>query len=605
VLPRLLVIAVFLGLVSAAPAAATLPESGAQLPRSGAQLPKSTAQLPKSTAQLQEQTLLMPGVTYERRVEFTLHGPVVLNVITAPRPDGSLYKLEPLLSNGAIVATDRLSAIERSMASEGTVAAVNGDYFNADPGDLKGVLIRDGVLDSPPTRDRSSAGVAADGALEVARVAFAGIWKGTGQRRATTINQNPSLAGVSLYTPDWGPTTPPESGAVTEAVIPALPPTRPNRDLSGTVSQLGTAGGVSIPPGGAVLVARGSQAPILAREAPPGTALFLRMSLTPDWSGMVSAIGGGPLLVQDGKPIFRADEAIAGSLLNPRASRSAVGQLADGRIVLVTVDGGVRGYSVGMTNFELALALRGLGAVSAMALGSGPSASMVFDGTVLSRLRSPAEPQIADALGVVYTGVYVPPLPSDVISPNGDGVDDTLQLSYRLVRPATVSAAVVGNGTRQTLDSGAEQPGDHTFTFTGTGAGGAALTEGAYTFTVTATDDQGRTSTAERQFALNDTLASLSADPAAVKLSASSRSALVAAFTLSRPAQVLATIETRSGIVIRTLVTSNMQAGMQRLVWDGRNATGSLAYGGAYLVRVRATNAIGEVELTQPFTARR
>jgi hypothetical protein len=139
-------------------------------------------------AQLREQRELMPGVTYERRVEFTLHGPVVLNVITAPRPDGSLYRLEPLLSNNAVVATDRLTTMEKAMASEGTVAAVNGDYFNANPGAPKGVLIRGGVLDSPPNRNRSSAGVGADGALQIARVAFAGIWKGTGQRRATTIN---------------------------------------------------------------------------------------------------------------------------------------------------------------------------------------------------------------------------------------------------------------------------------------------------------------------------------------------------------------------------------------------------------------------------------
>src|SRR5438046_1218594 len=50
-------------------------------------------------------TLLAPGITYERQVEFTPHGPVVLHVITAPKPDGSLYRLLPVLSNNAIVAT--------------------------------------------------------------------------------------------------------------------------------------------------------------------------------------------------------------------------------------------------------------------------------------------------------------------------------------------------------------------------------------------------------------------------------------------------------------------------------------------------------------------
>ena len=31
-------------------------------------------------------TVLMPGVTYQKRIEFTAHGPVVLHVLTAPKP---------------------------------------------------------------------------------------------------------------------------------------------------------------------------------------------------------------------------------------------------------------------------------------------------------------------------------------------------------------------------------------------------------------------------------------------------------------------------------------------------------------------------------------
>ena len=41
----------------------------------------------------------MPGVTYERNVEFTLHGPVVVHVVAGPRPTG-LYSLEPVMARG-------------------------------------------------------------------------------------------------------------------------------------------------------------------------------------------------------------------------------------------------------------------------------------------------------------------------------------------------------------------------------------------------------------------------------------------------------------------------------------------------------------------------
>jgi hypothetical protein len=46
------------------------------------------------------------------------------------------------------------------------------------------------------------------------------------------------------------------------------------------------------------------------------------------------------------------------------------------------------GYSVGLTNFELAQALVRLGAVTGMALDSGGSTTMAFDGTLLNRPRT-------------------------------------------------------------------------------------------------------------------------------------------------------------------------------------------------------------------------
>jgi hypothetical protein len=550
-------------------------------------------------------TLLMPGATYERRVEFTPHGPVVLNVITAPRPDGSLYRLEPLLSNNAVVATDKLTSIEKQLAPQATIAAVNADYYGSNPGDPRGILIRGGVLDSPPAEGRSSLGIQPDGTLRVARVTFAGIWRGTGQRRALTIDE-PSTAGpVTLYTPAWGPTTPPEQN-VLEDVIPSLAPTRPNTDITGTVGSVANAGGVPIPPGGAVLVARSSQVPIVQREAPTGQSVFFRMTLTPDWSGMTGAIGGGPLLVQNGRPVFRANESIGAALLNPRTSRSAIGQLPDGRIVLATADGGTPGYSVGMTNFELALAMQQLGAVTAMALGSGQQATMAFDGGLLSKPSGRAEGQVSDAIGILYTGVYAPP-PSDLVfSPNGDGVAETETLAYKLVTPATVNAVVTGGGATTTLDFGHRDAGVHTFSFSGKRSDGSALPEGGYRFLVTARDDRGRTSTAERHFAINNTLAALAVAPAQVQLRRGRpRSVLLATFTLAEPATISATIETRGGIVIDTLATGGRAPGPQRLLWNGRTAAGTLAFGGAYQVHVRAGNAIGRVDLTAPFTARR
>lgn len=551
-------------------------------------------------AQTSAPTLLMPGVTYQRQVEFTSRGPVVLDVVTAPKPDGSLYTLGPALAHNAILGTEPLTGIEKDASSAATVVGVNGDFF-AGSGPPTGIVMRDNALDAAPISSRSSLGIGPDGTLTVATVAFDGTWRGTGQRRQLDLNDKPVSGHTTLYTSAWGATTPAESAGVVADVIASLPPLQPNHVITGVVTEQDGTGGIPIPPGGAVLVARGAQASHLGAEAPTGTTIEIRPTLTPNWSGELAAIGGGPLLVTGGKAVFRADEAFDDSVLNVRGARSAVGQLRDGRILLVTVEGGGAAYSAGMTNYELANAMVQLGAVTAMGLGSGTPAGMAFDGTLLTRPSTKVEPSIADALLLSYTGVYAAPPTTDVISPNGDGVDDTDMFTYKLVSPSQVTATLTGpSGQQLMLAQDAEQPGLHSVTWNG-----QPNVEGTWRFVVTATDASGRTTTAERDVLLDNTLAGLQVTPPAGRLSAKAKSVVTAAFQLTHPATVTATIETRTGIVLATLVHARLQPGAQSLPWNGRLWTGGLAFTGAYQVHVVATNSIGTVSVVAPFVARR
>lgn len=533
-------------------------------------------------------TLLVPGVSYSREVEFTPRGPVVVHVVTAPRP-GGLYGVQPVLSNNAIVGRERLTSIERGVSGGATAVGITGDLFAAN-GQPSGILMRGGALDSPPLVTRSSVGIGSDGTLRVERIAYVGIWRGTGQRRPLNLNRPPGANGVSLFTPAWGPSTPPLPSATT-AVLPSLPPTAPNTDLTATVAQLGTtSGAVAIPPGGAVVVARGAGAARLAAEAPVGTQLELRLTLTPSWDGVPQAIGGGPLIVRAGKPVFRANEAFGPELLAPRAARGAVGQLRDGRIVLVAVDGGQLGYSVGMTNFELALTLVRLGAVTGSALAGGDSAALAFDGALLDRPSAGVEPAVADALLVLYYGVYAPPPTEAVLSPNGDGLGERETVSYKVVRPSTVTAALSGPaGASVPVYSGDRPPGTYRFTWDGAGAA-----EGQWRFSVAAVDDLGRRSSADRSFSLNETLGFLQAPPAVA-------AQLRASFRLAHPARVTATVERRTGAVVRTLLRRSLAPGTVPLTWGGRDDRGIRAGSGRYLLRVVAENELGSVQLTRQF----
>ena len=57
--------------------------------------------------------------------------------------------------------------------------------------------------------------------------------------------------------------------------------------------------------------------------------------------------------------------------------------------------------------------------------------------------------------------------------------------------------------------------------------------------------------------------------------------------------------------MLRTVAARRFEPGTQGVAWNGRLASGKLAAGGRYVVRVTATNEIGTVDLSGPLTVRR
>jgi flagellar hook assembly protein FlgD len=533
----------------------------------------------------------MPGVSYERKVEFTLHGPVVTHVIEAPRPTG-LYSLQPVTARSSVQGKDKLTAIEKRLSPAATVAAVNGGLFSP-AGRPTGLLLQGGVMQTQPVGNRSSLGIDAAGTLSVDRIPFISDWRGLGPRRGLSgVNDQAGPNGTVLFTSAW-PGGTPAAGDAVEAVLSSFPTATPNTDLTGTVSQILKGGGHGVPGGAAILYARGNAATRLAAEAAVGSPLTVRVILPSPFSTAVAGLGGGPLLVKNGRPVFRANEAFRSSWLIPRTARTAVGQRANGSILLVAVDGDRPGYSDGMTNFELAQELAGLGAVTAMGLDSGASTTMAFEGDLLNRPSGPERP-IADALALLYSGVQAPPPSREVLSPNEGGAGDRQALAYKLVRPSTVTALLTGpNGSRVDLDNGARSAGTYRFTWRGLDDHGALLPEGRWTWKVSAVDDLGRSSEAERAFSLNTTLKGLTLDSAVLR---PGRSIAISA-DLVRPAKLTVTVE-RSGTVLRTLARRNVDTGTTAVTWNGRLGGGLSASRGTYVLRAAATNEIGTMELT-------
>ena len=333
-------------------------------------------------------TELMPGVTYTREVDLTAAGPVVLDVVTAPKPDGTVYSLAPVLSSGTLGGTETLTRMEKGLHAHATTVGLDGDFFNV-RGEPNSLLMQDGVLENQPNAGRVSLGVAADGTLQAAEVCSTG---------------------------------------------------------------------------------RGRRVP---------------------------ASGGSRLTI--------------------------------------------------------------------------------------------------DALVLSYTGVYASPV-APVLSPNGDGAGDTEALTYRLVRPATVTATLSGpNGASVPLETGAaEKTGVHSFVWEGALAG-VPQPEGAWTFSVTATDDRAVTATAQRTFSLDNTLGSLTVGH--------TRRGEVAHFVLSRQANVVVRIERTNGMTVATARLKSLAAGPHTFTWSGRIGP-SREKKGRYFMQVDATSSIGTSSLVQPFTLR-
>ncbi len=545
--------------------------------------------------------VLMPGVTYSRQVQFTSHGPVVIHVVTAPRPTG-LYSLEPILSNATITGRARVTTMEKSVSSQSTVVGTNGDLFNWNDGHPTGIVLQGGIIKSPPYRDRSSVGISDTGTLNVARVALYGYWQGLGSRHPLQVNRTPRGDGTALYTPAWGARTPSIAGAF-ETVLQPFPPTTTG-ELDGTSLAQATGGGTPIPQNGAVLLSIGSQAPRLATETTPPTVVHVQLVMAPDWpaQGITEALGGGPLVVRNGRAVYTAGEDFLSSQLAPRDPRTGIGQRRDGKLVMVVADGRRAGYSVGLTNFELAQAMVRLDVYTGSALDAGGSSTMAFDGKLLNRPSdSGGERSVAETLALMYKGVYTPPLALSVISPAGGGLPSQETLSYKIVRPSTVKASIVGPDGAAAYDvTEAHLAGTYTIKWpTGTRASRrrAAAPLGRWRWVVSATDDLAQQSSMERAFWVNDTLGYLQVAPRAVRLRARRRNSVVARFRLAHPAAVVGTI--------RRIGPVKLGAGARSLRWNGRYRSGRLAYRGSYVFSVYAKNSYGPVTLAQTFGVRR
>ena len=543
---------------------------------------------------------LAPGVVYKREVRSIGGHRVVVHVLKAPKP-GGLYDLKPVLSNGLVTGRETVSSMQRRLSSRATLAGVNGDLFNWGSGRPSGIFLRRNLLSTRAFYNRSSLGIGVDGLLRTGFVRYTGTWQfGSNKERILREFNHPleQDSGVILYSPTWGPRTPRVRGA-REIVLSHVAPVGPNKDLVGRVVLRSWSTRHNIPAGGAVLQASGDRRKVLFEEAKLGHWVKLHVSLTPWWSDVKDAIGGGPRIVTGGVPVYQAGESFLPSQLLPRNPRTAVGQLANGRILMVAVDGRTS-WSAGVTNSQLARLMADLGAQTAMALDAGGSTTMAFDGQVLNHPSDGAERAVADSLMVFYYGIYAPRPRLSLYSPNGDGVADFQRLYAKVVRRSQVALRLLraSDGHVAWSSVATRRPGTVVKSLK------RKLADGKWRWVVSATDTKGRTSEMSRTFVANSTLGHLTLSRSILRPTRKGGH-LGISFGQTREADVKVTVRKAGGRVVRHLLSDHLGARRHDLGWNVRNDGGRIVRDGRYLVRVRAVNAIGPVALTKSVQVRR
>ena len=268
------------------------------------------------------------------------------------------------------------------------VVAVNGGFFNRINEMPLGALRLNSRWLSGPILNRGV--VAWDNArrLRFGRLQLQQTLRTSSGRRhrLDQLNSGYVKRGLSRYTRAWGPTYRPLSGQEEALLI-----------VGGVVkahfAHERLKRGVVIPDQTDLVVSRGG-APLPAK---PGDRIRITSGSRSGLDQMQNVLGGGPLLLQNGRIVLNGRaEGFSSGFLALAASRTVVGQ-GQGGTWLLTMRGIGGG---GPTLLETALAAKQLGLRDALNLDGGSSTTVVAGGSTVMNGRG-GPPRIHNGLGLI------------------------------------------------------------------------------------------------------------------------------------------------------------------------------------------------------------
>ena len=115
-----------------------------------------------------------------------------------------------------------------------------------------------------------------------------------------------------------------------------------------------------------------------------------------------------------------------------------------------------------------------------------------------------------------------------------------------------------------------------------------------------------RVSTARQTFTVNNTLGDVKLSRRGFVARERGKQFVQAGVTLTRPARLTVTVETRTGgVKVATIAVRRLEKGRFLVRWNGTTRAGrAFVYGGDYVLRFRAANELGVTELVEHARAR-
>lgn len=313
-----------------------------------------------------------PGAVYAWKHFELDRGPERMHAVEFD-PANTALRLQAAKSGGKVYGMQELSKMAASADREGNrvIAGVNGDFYNMSNGLPLGLFMGDGELLNSPPAGWYAFGIKADGSSIYG--ASPGLKRkvviGGAERDLTAINRERKNDDLVLYTPSFhtGTSTNDLGDEIELDVVSGE--VKSGQPLKLKVASIHKdKGNTPLTDGKMVLSASGAKREWLA-GLQPGDEVTVSLELDPKWQDVTTAIGGSALLVVDGQVQNSSDAAV-----HPR---TAIGTKADGTVIMAVIDGRQPGFSEGVTLTELAVIMKEMGAVNALNLDGGGSATFL------------------------------------------------------------------------------------------------------------------------------------------------------------------------------------------------------------------------------------